>query len=200
MNSPVMFRSVACLAAALVVGLTSQALHAQETGSSSQLQQHPFWGSIGFGGGKAALTCHFCSGRRRSSYSGALAFGARLRGRALVGIEIQGWRYSNSETTERVLAATPVIQFYPWSQPVFVKAGLGAASFNSWDDTDRLSHSSVAGTVGAGFDWRFSPRYVLTPYVSALNGVDGSMRLNRDLVTRTSGVLLFQYGVAIAFR
>lgn len=205
MRPPVMFRSALRLATAAVAIVPWSQLRTQQTHPPAQLQQsekgpRQFWGAIGLSGGQAALTCHFCTAQLRTSYAGLLSFGMRVHGRTLVGFELQGWRYDNSETTQRVYAGGPVIQFYPWSAPIFFKAGLGAASFASYNGDDKLSNLSMAGHIGTGIDIRMTPKYVLSPYLSALNGVEGSMRLNDQMVTRSSGVVLLQYGLAISLR
>ena len=195
---------LACAAAVALPGEGALAQQAPGATAPSQLQQdaggRQFWGSVGLSEGRAALTCGFCTERMRSSYAGTLAFGVRVRGRTLLGVELQGWRYANHDATQRVYAAAPVGYLYPWRRPVYVKAGLGVASFASTDGEDRLSNTSLAGVVGAGFDVRLTPNYVLTPYLSFLNGAGGTMRLNDETVTKASGVRLLQYGVAVALR
>jgi len=194
------------LAGAAWVGPATTRLGAQAPAGPTQLQRptadgRVFWGSLGMSVGRAALTCRFCTEEARSSYAGALAFGMRVRGRTRVGLELQGWRYANTQATRRVYAAAPVVQVYPWrQQPVFIKVGFGAASFSSSDGEDRLSNTSFAAIVGGGVEIPVTPNYVLTPYITFLTGAGGSLRLNDDLVTHASGVTLLQYGLAIALR
>jgi hypothetical protein len=160
-----------------------------------------FWAAVGVSGGEAALTCQFCTGRTKTSYAGVLSFGTRVRPRMLVGVEAQAWRHANHDVTRRVYAAMPIAQFYPFARvPLHFKTGLGVAQFVSSDGEDVLETTAVSAMVGAGYEIRMTANYVLVPYMSYLGGAGGAMRLNEELVTRSSGVSLFQYGFAIALR
>lgn len=157
--------------------------------------------TFGLSSGAAALTCQFCSGEMKGSFAGMLGVETALRPAVRLGLELQWWRYSGGGATRSVIAGAPVVHFHPFrSRRLFVKTGLGLARFSATSSEEELHTGVIAAVVGAGYDFRLTPRYVLVPYVSWLTGGSGTMRLNGEAVTPRSGVSLLQYGFAIALR
>lgn len=157
--------------------------------------------TFGLSGGSAALTCQFCSGEMKGSFAGMLGVETALRPAVRLGLELQWWRYSGGGATRSVIAGAPVVHFHPLrSRRLFFKTGLGLARFAATSAEEELHTGVIAAVVGAGYDFRLTPQYVLVPYVSWLTGGSGTMRLNGEVVTPRSGVSLLQYGFAIALR
>ena len=157
--------------------------------------------TFGLSGGSAALTCQFCNGEMKGSFAGMLGVESAVRPAVRLGLELQWWRYSGGGATRSVIAGAPVVHFHPFSsRRFFLKTGLGLARFAATSSEEELYTGVIAAIVGAGYDFRLTPRYVLVPYVSWLTGGSGTMRLNGEAVTPRSGVSLLQYGFALALR
>ncbi|HSA54587.1 MAG TPA: hypothetical protein VLE53_02735 [Gemmatimonadaceae bacterium] len=157
--------------------------------------------TFGLSGGSAALTCPFCTGEMKGSFAGTMGVETTVRPAVRLGLELQWWRYSGGGATRSVIGGAPVVHFHPFrSRRLFLKTGLGLARFAATSSEEELHTGVIAAVVGAGYDIRLTPQYVLVPYLSWLTGGSGTMRLNGEAVTPRSGVSLVQYGVAIALR
>ena len=157
--------------------------------------------TIGVSKGAGALTCPFCSGEGKGGLAGVVGVELPFRTGLRFGLEGEWWLHSGGGSTRSVLAAVPVVHFYPAaSGPLFFKLGLGVARFSASSDEEELRSTSLSGLVGVGYEFRLSSRSALIPYVSWLNGNRGTMRLNGALVTDLGGVSLLQYGLALSKR
>lgn len=157
--------------------------------------------TFGLSSGAAALTCAFCQDDDKGSIAGLIGFETRVRPDMLAGVEVHWYRHTGGGITRSVLALVPAAHVYPLARrPVFLKVGIGLARFAVSAEDEELHTAVVAGLIGTGVDFRISPAYVLTPYVTWLSGSGGTMRLNGAPVTSHAGLTLRQYGLAIALR
>lgn len=185
------------LAAALVLITNGRVAGAQERPADTRRVLATF----GLSSGSAALTCAFCNGDDKGSIAGLVGFETRLRSDVLAGVDVHWYRHTGGGITRSVLGLVPAVHVYPMARrTVFLKAGLGLAQFAVSSEDEELHTNVIAALVGVGVDIRLTPAYVLTPYVTWLRGGGGRMRLNGATVTEHAGLLLRQYGLAVALR
>jgi hypothetical protein len=153
--------------------------------------------TLGLSKGAGALTCPFCTGTGKGGVAGLLSIDRSFRRGVRLGLELDWWMHAGASDSRSVMAAIPMVQFYPASAgPLFLKVGFGVSRFSATSDEEELRTIAPSGIIGLGWEFRLSQHSLLVPYVSWLNGAGGNMRLNGAHVTDFGGVTLLQYGIA----
>ena len=187
--------------AMLLLATVAAPLVAQRAPARTSQTQRRFWGAFSLGNATASLSCSVCRDMSDRSVAAGLTLGVRHTPRMYFAMQLDGWyRFSGGEN-DRVYSIGPLVQYYPMTKrPLFVRLGLGWASFLATDEDDNLSSRSVAAQVGVGYDFVISQSYILSPFVSYMRGAGGRLTLNGEDATLPAGVELLQYGLQIALR
>ncbi|HKO15121.1 MAG TPA: outer membrane beta-barrel protein [Gemmatimonadaceae bacterium] len=154
--------------------------------------------SAGVGSGSAGMTIDGASAdSRESSPSGYLRLGTAMSPNLVIAGELNGWSKSESGASMTIGTINAVAQYYPtMMRGLYVLGGAGLG----------LLHSSAGGTsdnanalgyqVGAGYDWRFTPSFALTPYVGYF--ATTSAKFSTSGVKASGNV--FQFGLGLTWR
>ena len=183
----------------VVVGLC--ALLAGQAGAQSHPQTRDGFGiSFGLGGGSAGISCEECPSERETALSGYLRLGGYVSPTLFVGGETNGWTKSELGVDGQFGALSAVLQWYPQAtNGLYLKGGAGFASTTLEDADFEIQSNGFAVTAGAGFDWRLTRNFSLTPYVNYLhqlgaeadvNGVGTGFDLNSNI---------FQFGLGFTW-
>jgi hypothetical protein len=184
---------------------------------SSQLfaQQKPqtregFTISFGLGGGSAGFDCNGCDSERETGSAGYLRMGGTVRPNLIIGGESNGFYKTKTEGgvdgTFQLSYLTGFAQWYP--QPVtgfFVKGGLGfglvsvEAIDQATSTSATLESSSVALSLGAGFDWRLGKNFSLSPYANFIGMAKGDAKINGSSIGEKLGANVFQIGLGFTW-
>ncbi len=169
--------------------------------ASASVAPRHFWGAFSLGNATASLACSVCRDVSDRSVAAGLTLGVRQTPRTYLAIQLDGWyRFSRGEN-DRVYSIGPLVQYYPVvKRPLFVRMGLGWASYLATDEDEHLSSRSVAAQLGAGYDFIISRSYLLTPFASYMRGGGGRLSLNGEQASIPAGVEMLQYGLQITLR
>ncbi len=169
--------------------------------ASTAVAPRHFWGAFSLGNATASLACSVCRDVSDRSVAAGLTLGVRQTPRTYLAIQLDGWyRFSRGEN-DRVYSIGPLVQYYPVAKrPLFVRLGLGWASYLATDEDEHLSSRSVAAQIGAGYDFIISRSYLLTPFASYMRGGGGRLSLNGEQASIPAGVEMLQYGLQITLR
>ena len=191
---------LATVAAPLVAQRTAAPTRASAPAPTSMTERR-FWGAFSLGNATASLSCSVCRDMSDRSVAAGLTLGVRHSARMYFALQLDGWyRFSGGEN-DRVYSIGPLVQYYPMSKrPLFVRLGLGWASFLATDEDDNLASRSVAAQVGVGYDFNIGRSYILSPFASYMRGAGGRLSVNGENATLPAGVELLQYGLQIALR
>jgi hypothetical protein len=192
-----MMRRVLSLAAFSLVAIAATGT-AQRTSrmpvETSSSGHDGFTMSFGLGNGSAGVTCSTCATDRENGLSGFLSMGGAVSPTLVFGGELNGWSKSKNGADSRIGFLTGYAQWYPSAtNGFFVKPGLGMGSISIQDNTtvpsNKLESAGFAYQIGAGYDFRMSHTFSLTPYAnyiattgasSKFNGVDTGDKLNTN--------------------
>src|SRR5215203_2075269 len=149
---------------------------AQETGGNTR---QGFGISFGLGAGSAAVSCEDCSSERDNGLSGYLRIGGYARPSLFVGGETNGWVRNDQGVDQQIGILSAVVQWYPQSATGFyLKGGGGFARVTANDGFDEVASSGIALTGGAGYDWRLTRNFSLTPYANYVRSVGAEAEVN----------------------
>jgi len=154
--------------------------------------------SVGLGAGNAAF-CNGCDELSSTQLSGYLRLGGYLRPAVFLGGESNGWVGGIGDYDGMSLGAVMgVVQWYPApSQGLYLKGGIGY-SYAAIDFD--FTASGLAGSIGAGYDFRIARNFALTPYVNYLNQFGGSYTYSGGGETGLdAAVHLFQFGLGFTW-
>lgn len=154
---------------------------AASAGAQDQVPQprQGFGISFGFGGGSAAMSCSICTSERDNGFSGYLRMGGYVSPALFVGGESNGWVKNDMGVDEQIGMLNAVVQWYPQvSSGLYLKGGGGFTYASATDGLTDLSTSGLAATLGAGYDWRLTQSFSLTPYVNYLRSIGGEADVN----------------------
>ena len=147
---------------------------------TAAMAQHPqtrsgFGISFGFGAGSAAF-CDGCDASGGTDLSGYLRLGGYVTPSLFLAGESNGWVGSDDYYTPSSIGALmAVAQWYPMvEQGLYLKGGLGFSYADVYEYGLDLSTSGFAMSIGAGYDWRLSRNFALTPYINYLQQLGGS--------------------------
>jgi hypothetical protein len=161
---------------------------AQETPARHQ----GFWVGFGLGAG-SNLTDGYDDARLGGS--GYVRLGGTVTQRLLVGGEALGWARTQDGSTISQGNVTATLLVYPARQGLFLKGGLGFASWSqastSGNTTITTTEGGFGATVGGGYDVRLGRNLFLTPNVDfLLQAVDSEAFANT-----TGYLVLFTLGL-----
>jgi hypothetical protein len=171
-----------------------------------------FWWSFGAGYGSAYMECDQCLARgREGSFSGWFRLGGTIRGKLLLGWELNGWLKNDKGNVQTALDVTRTLGnsaliavYYPVSSSgVFAKVGAGLSyvglpprdqatcltqpilvSLECIASQDKGAHGNGLGiTMGVGYDFRIRPNISITPELSYTFGKPGDLRDGTTVVT-----------------
>lgn len=173
--------------------------------SAAVLAQNPqtrdgFGISFGFGNGSAGVECNNCSSGRSSGLSGYLRLGGYLRPNLFLAGESNGWVHSESGVDETLGYYTFVAQWYPNVQTgLYLKGGLGFATYAATDGTDNLSATAPAITLGLGYDFRVGKNFSLTPFGNYLRSIESELKANDTSTGFNLSTNVFQIGLGFTW-
>jgi hypothetical protein len=158
-----------------------------------------FWWSFGFGVAQGRLVCDICADESSVDLSGSVRLGGTLSQQWLLGGELNGWtNRGGGVISRRALSATIVALWYPWSQgALFLKGGPGVIVYRAVDGVDAITATRPALELGAGYEWRVSPNFSLSPYVIYVRGIPGELRFDGEAIANDAGVSFLQVGFAL---
>lgn len=189
----------------LTAGLLALALTAAAPATIAAQGQHPqtrqgFGISFGVGTGSAGATCNDCSSERDNGLSGYLRLGGYLRPNLFLAGETHGWVYSEDGVDSQLGFYTATAQWYPnVATGLYLKGGLGLATYAVTDGTDDLNASAGAVVVGAGYDFRLGPNFSLTPYLNYLRSMEGEIKFNDISTGLNISANVFQVGLGFTW-
>ncbi|HUF27990.1 MAG TPA: outer membrane beta-barrel protein [Gemmatimonadaceae bacterium] len=167
-------------------------------------QTHPqtrqgFWIGFGLGIGSAGISCNGCTSGRESGLSGYLRMGGTVSPQLLIGGETNGWTKSSDGVDQTVGFLSAVAYYYPVvDNGVWIKGGLGFASYEAEAPGEKLTTSGLGLTAGIGFDWRLSANVSLSPFANYMQQVGGDVEYNGESVGNANANLI-QFGVGLSW-
>ncbi len=158
------------------------------------------WAGLGLGRGAGRIGCAICRGDRETDLSGYVRFGATVSPQFLLGGEVDHWRRSSEDLSERITSYQAVAYWYPGLRGAFyVKGGLGVVTYRAEDEADLLRADALGGQVGVGYELRVARSFSFTPYVNLIGSSKGDLKLNAAPITDDANVSLFQFGVGLTW-
>lgn len=160
-------------------------------------QPHGFDISFGMGGGSAGVTG---GTNRETSPAGYLRMGASVRPNLVIAGELNGWSKSQSGTTFTIGTVNAIAQYYPvMNNGLYVLGGMGYGTMQAKADVAGTTTTDNANgfgyQVGAGYDWRLTPSFSLTPYAGYFATSGGKFSDG----TKMNGNV-FQFGLGFTWR
>jgi hypothetical protein len=151
-----------------------------------------FW--VGFGVGAGT---NFTEGYddARLGGSGYVRLGGTVSPALLIGGEVMGWVRDRAGTTLSQGNATASVLLYPVRRGLYLKGGLGFASWSaqtsSGNTTTTTTEGGFGATIGGGYDVQIGNNLFLTPNLDFLIQV-----VDSELFAATTGYLaLFTVGL-----
>jgi hypothetical protein len=163
-----------------------------------------FWGAFGLGYGANSLSCSggcsFNSNAKGGGLTLALKAGGTPSPRVRLGGEINLWTKDVSGVTETVGNLSGAVYLYPAVQSgLFLKAGLGVASFQLSQGGSSGSADGVGLLAGAGDDIRVGRKVSLTPAVNVYYGHDGDLKDGSTVVIPGIHHLIVDIGLSVQY-
>jgi hypothetical protein len=156
--------------------------------------------SFGFGAGSAGAECNSCSSERDGGLSGYLRLGGYLRPNVFLAAQTNGWVHSEDGVDETLGFLTGVALWYPnVASGLYLKGGLGLASYVATDGTDEISAVAPAMVVGGGYDFRVGKNFSLTPFANYLRSMQGELKANDISTGFNLSANLFQIGLGFTW-
>jgi hypothetical protein len=156
--------------------------------------------SFGLGGGSASISCDGCESERETALSGYLRLGGYASPSLFIGGESNGWTKSEGGIDELIGFLSAVAQWYPQvTNGFYLKGGVGFATSEASDDVDELTIGGVGLTVGAGYDWRLTRNFSLTPYLNYLRSFTGELEFNGTSSGVSANIDVVQFGLGFTW-
>jgi hypothetical protein len=178
---------------ALAAGLLAAAVLSSPAAAQGREARHDgFWVGFGVGAG-TNLTDGYDDARLGGS--GYVRLGGTVTPSILIGGEAIAWVRGRTGTTLSQGNATATVLFYPMRRGVYLKAGLGFASWSasstSGSTTTTTTEGGFGATFGGGYDVQIGRNLFLTP------GIDFLLQaVDSQTFTATTGYLvLFTLGL-----
>lgn len=176
----------------LLLTLTLLATTAGTAAAQRAAEHQGFWIGFGLGGG-SNLTKGYDDARLGGA--GYLRLGGTVNQLLLVGGEAIAWVREQDNTTVSQGNLTASILLYPAHRGLYLKTGLGFASwsqaFSSGSTTTTTTEGGFGATFGGGYDFQLGRNLFLTPNLDVLIQV-----VNSDTFQNTSAYLiLFTLGL-----
>lgn len=164
-------RNIALLTLLIATPLISVA--AQERAADGPAPtREGFYLGLGIGSGSILYWEDFVSVENNEGVAGHLALGGTLNPHWLLGGETDLWLGSRDDIDTKYGALLGTATFYPSrSGDLFLKGGLGVATYREKDDSNTLTSTGPSWIVGVGWDHPLSDK---TGFVIAVNYVGGS--------------------------
>lgn len=172
------------------------------------------WFGAGLGAGSASLHCRICDGELGTrGTSGYLRVGTTLNASFLVGAELGGWRRSEANGQQRVLALTSNAYWYPdLRHGYYLKGGFGWSHYRQSatgdnDVTTAVTAGAFTGQVGLGYEIRINPRTSIAPYLNLIGSSRGRIATEQDDGTHfernrldvRANLILLQVGLGVTW-
>ncbi len=156
--------------------------------------------SFGIGGGSAGVSCDGCGTDRENGLSGYLRLGGYVRPTLFVGGETNGFTKNVDGVDVAASFVSAVVQWYPQvSSGFYLKTGAGLAVGSLDDGLDELSATGMGLTLGAGYDWRLTRNFSLTPYINYLRSVGAEAKFNGAGLGENLNVDVLQFGLGFTW-
>jgi hypothetical protein len=157
-----------------------------------EVRHDGFWVAFGVGAG-TNLTEGYSDARLGGA--GYVRLGGTVSPRLLIGGEAMGWVRERGGTTLSQGNATATLLLYPVRRGVYLKGGLGFASWSaqttSGPTTTTTTEGGFGATLGGGYDVQIGNNLFLTPNVDFLIQI-----VDSEIFTATTGYLvLFTLGL-----
>ena len=154
-----------------------------------------FWIGVGLGYGGANVSCSGCSTTRDGAPTFTLRMGGTPGPRLLVGGELNAWGRSEAGANETVGDMSAVVLWYPIrTSGLFFKGGLGVAVY-SLDGSPKVESEGLGVSVGVGIDLYTGRKFSLTPFVTAMTGISGNLKVGGTDTGFAVRPNLFEVGV-----
>jgi len=190
-----MSRALRLLALALLLPTAAMAQHPQT--------REGFGISFGFGAGSSTFTCGECAGEDwgGSGVSGYLRLGGYVRPNLLLAGETNGWNRINGDLNSASIGAVlAVAQWYPMVKDgLYLKGGVGYTYSSATTDYGDVGSSGFGLSLGAGYDWRIARNFALTPNVSYLTQLGGTIKVSGVDSGVSATVHVFQFGLGLTW-
>ena len=156
--------------------------------------------SFGIGGGSGAADCGPCSGDRETGASGYLRLGGYIKPNMLLAFESNGYVKQKDGIDATGGFYSMVLQWYPnVATGFYVKGGLGLMGYGETDGVDELTSSALGISAGAGYDFRVSKNFSLTPYGNILFSGKGDAKFNGTSTGIDASFNLIQVGLGFTW-
>jgi hypothetical protein len=163
-----------------------------------------FWIGFGFGPGSAGADCDSgCSNEGLSGFSGYFRMGGTVSPKVLLGGESNAWARSHDNGVDETLGfASFIVMWYPSATGAFyLKAGLGAMSYEVTDGTDELTATAPSVSFGLGYEIRVSRNMSVVPFFNGMATSAVEFKFNGQTLPNSNEVKvsLAQLGVGLTW-
>lgn len=180
----------------LVLALTPRSASAQRVD-----ERRGFWLAGAISGSSVGIDCQIddCPNERKTGISGFVQLGGTLSRRTLVGVEVNGWRNSESGARREYIAVMGIGYLYPSADyPFFLKFGIGAGRYGA-EVTSDVSSTGFAVQIGTGYDIAIGRRVWIAPVIQYISAPDQNAKLDRFPVSSDFSLNLIQAGVKVSW-
>ena len=157
------------------------------------------WWSLGVGVGWNRLGCDLCDGDRDFGPAGRVAFGGVVRPGFLLGIEGNGWTFSDDDEDSREKAGSITGVAYLFPDPTrgfFVKGGVGYVGY--W--VEDFNYDAIALQFGVGYSFPVYRDFVISNSLNLVASSFGSLKNDEDTISDEVSQSLIQFGISIQAR
>lgn len=156
------------------------------------------WAGIATGYGLPKVSCAICVDGRKRGFSGMVDVGAVVWRRVGLGIEASGWFHDEEGVAHRLWVISGAGYFYPSPQGGFyLKATGGYATYSAGDSTGSLEAKAPAVGLGAGWEARVAPHFLIQPYADFLTTIPTSLKFEGTKVTGSTTVTQIRFGLGV---
>ena len=157
-------------------------------GAAPAIAQRPqtregFWIGFGFGGGNLNWSCDACASQSEAGPTGFFRLGGTTSEKVLLGAEINSWTMDIGAATITGGVVVFVVNWYPKaSGGLFLKGGLGAATYLRQTASADAESSSGGALLGVGYDIRVARNFSLTPVLTFWGSGKADLKSNGAVV------------------
>ena len=138
-----------------------------------------FWISFGVGAGKLSWDCDGCTKEDANGPTGFLRLGGTPSDKVLLGAEFNGWSLDVGAADVTAGYGAFTVYWYPSAAGgIFLKGGLGGASWQKKDAITTVGSSSGAVLFGMGYDWRVGRKISISPMLTLWSSTKADLRDN----------------------
>jgi hypothetical protein len=163
-------------------------------------QRRGLWFSAGVAAASLDLDCSFCTDDRKLGPAVYLQAGGTPSRQIIVGVEANGWRASDPDTTREFVTVSAVLYYYPAVQPaIFVKAGFGGGRYAEVSGPDDLSATGFMIQLGAGYDLSVGGQFWAAPFFHYQIAPDFKGKRNRIGLSNRISLNVLQLGARLSW-